>query len=199
MCSQLWPALWYSGTQQKHRDHSHLYFSHRRTLQYWCEFSCMDAHLWNRMSQSVLFCCFIFSLVFVLVGANGGGCCLWRSRDELTSRSGHFYFPTQETLCVLLAARWPVLKVKVLSLKVWVSRQKLVPLNLSCFASSSLQDDSNPSSLLLDFGDVTLNRAVTKRLLITNQTAIPAPFSIEAEYFTCPALMPNKSEKRYDS
>ncbi|KAF7669259.1 hypothetical protein LDENG_00203330 [Lucifuga dentata] len=46
--------------------------------------------------------------------------------------------------------------------------------------------DNQSSSLVLDFGDdVTLQRPVTKQLLMTNQTAIPAPFTIEAEYFTC--------------
>uniref|UniRef100_A0A3Q3W7F0 Deleted in lung and esophageal cancer protein 1 Ig-like domain-containing protein n=1 Tax=Mola mola TaxID=94237 RepID=A0A3Q3W7F0_MOLML len=49
-----------------------------------------------------------------------------------------------------------------------------------------------PSTLLIDFGDdVILMRAVTKQLLITNQTAIPAPFTIEAEYFTCSASKSN--------
>ncbi|TWW70940.1 Deleted in lung and esophageal cancer protein 1 [Takifugu flavidus] len=40
----------------------------------------------------------------------------------------------------------------------------------------------------LDFGDnVKLESAVTKQLLITNQTAIPAPFTIEVQYFSCGA------------
>ncbi|XP_070709445.1 deleted in lung and esophageal cancer protein 1 [Pempheris klunzingeri] len=52
---------------------------------------------------------------------------------------------------------------------------------------------------LLDFGeDVILKRAVTKQLLITNQTAIPAPFNIEVEYFTCHVSEPNiQPEKRF--
>ncbi|XP_008295951.1 deleted in lung and esophageal cancer protein 1 [Stegastes partitus] len=61
---------------------------------------------------------------------------------------------------------------------------------------------SSPGSLsavALDFGDdVILKKAVTKQLLITNQTAIPASFTIEAEYFTCHASKPNnQSEKRF--
>ncbi|KAA8580728.1 hypothetical protein FQN60_013686, partial [Etheostoma spectabile] len=53
-------------------------------------------------------------------------------------------------------------------------------------------DDESLSTPLLDFGDdFILKRAVTKQLLITNQTAIPAPFTIEAEYFTCHASKPN--------
>ncbi|XP_070784344.1 deleted in lung and esophageal cancer protein 1 [Enoplosus armatus] len=63
----------------------------------------------------------------------------------------------------------------------------------------SAPDDESPSTLLLDFGDdVFLKRDVTKQLLITNQTAIPAPFTIEAEYFTCYASKPNnQSERRF--
>ncbi|XP_062415040.1 deleted in lung and esophageal cancer protein 1 [Pungitius pungitius] len=59
-------------------------------------------------------------------------------------------------------------------------------------------DGDRPSKLLLDFGgDVVLHRAVTKQLLITNQTAIAAPFHIEADYFTGRASKPDiQSEKR---
>ncbi|XP_075308844.1 deleted in lung and esophageal cancer protein 1 [Odontesthes bonariensis] len=77
------------------------------------------------------------------------------------------------------------------------------PKNLSVLYSlpsvSPPGDDPGPSSLMLDFGDdVTLKRAVTKQLQITNQTAIPASFTIEAEYFTCHASKPNnQSEKRF--
>uniref|UniRef100_A0A3P9M7L1 HYDIN/VesB/CFA65-like Ig-like domain-containing protein n=1 Tax=Oryzias latipes TaxID=8090 RepID=A0A3P9M7L1_ORYLA len=42
------------------------------------------------------------------------------------------------------------------------------------------------SPVELDFGDdVILKNPVTRQLLITNQTAIAAPFAIEVEYFTC--------------
>ncbi|KAF3836573.1 hypothetical protein F7725_029131 [Dissostichus mawsoni] len=66
------------------------------------------------------------------------------------------------------------------------------------FTSHTDVSDESPSALVLDFGDdVILKRAVTKQLLITNQTAIPAPFTIEAEYFNCHASKPNnQSEKR---
>nr|XP_020458002.1 deleted in lung and esophageal cancer protein 1 isoform X2 [Monopterus albus] len=59
-------------------------------------------------------------------------------------------------------------------------------------------DDESPSTLVLNFGDdVILKRAVTKQFLITNQTPISAPFTIEAEYFTCHASKPsNQAEKR---
>ncbi|XP_041098949.1 deleted in lung and esophageal cancer protein 1-like [Polyodon spathula] len=41
----------------------------------------------------------------------------------------------------------------------------------------------DPSKLLLDFGTQLLNSKVKQQLIITNHTAIPAPFSVEAEYF----------------
>lgn len=75
---------------------------------------------------------------------------------------------------------------EILALKLWVF----------CLLSPP-QEDQSPSMLLLDFGDVILTQAVTKQLLITNQTAIPAPFSIQVEYFTCHALKSqNQSEKK---
>ncbi|KAG9347771.1 hypothetical protein JZ751_003786 [Albula glossodonta] len=46
-------------------------------------------------------------------------------------------------------------------------------------------DGENPTVLVLDFGrNVLLLKSVTKQLVITNHTAIPAPFHLEAEYFT---------------
>nr|XP_023656043.1 deleted in lung and esophageal cancer protein 1 isoform X1 [Paramormyrops kingsleyae] len=49
------------------------------------------------------------------------------------------------------------------------------------------EEAQDPSALMLDFGDeVLLKRAVTKRLAITNHTAITAGFTMEAEYFTVP-------------
>lgn len=66
------------------------------------------------------------------------------------------------------------------------------------FIFSSTPDDESPMTLLMDFGDdVILKRAVTKQFMITNQTAIPAPFCIEVEYFTCHALRSKgQSEER---
>uniref|UniRef100_A0A3Q3L0I4 DLEC1 cilia and flagella associated protein n=1 Tax=Mastacembelus armatus TaxID=205130 RepID=A0A3Q3L0I4_9TELE len=65
--------------------------------------------------------------------------------------------------------------------------------------SFSNPDDKSPSTLVLDFGnDVVLKRAVTKQLLMTNLTPVTAPFTIEAEYFSCHAFKPsNQSEKRH--
>ncbi|XP_039645855.1 deleted in lung and esophageal cancer protein 1 isoform X1 [Perca fluviatilis] len=78
------------------------------------------------------------------------------------------------------------------------SKIKKLSVSYSLPSVCSPPDDESRSTLLLDFGDdVILKRAVTKQLLITNQTAIPAPFTIEAEYFTCHASKPNnQSEKR---
>lgn len=66
------------------------------------------------------------------------------------------------------------------------------------FASSSVPDEERSATLVLNFGeDVILKRAVTKQLLITNQTAIPATFTLAAEYFACHPPKPNNlSEKR---
>ncbi|XP_041040695.1 deleted in lung and esophageal cancer protein 1 isoform X2 [Carcharodon carcharias] len=60
----------------------------------------------------------------------------------------------------------------------------------------SLPADSTEESdkLLLDFGDMTVNSTMKKQLLITNNTAIPAPFNLEVEYFSsCPPVPPSSS------
>ncbi|XP_059183037.1 deleted in lung and esophageal cancer protein 1 [Centropristis striata] len=79
------------------------------------------------------------------------------------------------------------------------SKTKKLSVSYSLPSVCSSTGDESPSTLLLNFGDdVILNRAVTKQLLITNQTAISALFTIEAEYFTCHASQPNtQSEGRF--
>lgn len=86
-----------------------------------------------------------------------------------------------------------------LVLSIVASKTKKLSVSYSLPGVRPASDDESPSTLLLDFGDdVILKRAVTKQLSITNQTAIPAPFTIEAEYFICHASMPNSpSEKRF--
>lgn len=66
------------------------------------------------------------------------------------------------------------------------------------FAFSFTTEAEEPSTLALDFGDdVVLKRAVMKQFLVTNQTGIPASFTIEAEYFNCHApKQNNQSDKR---
>ncbi|KAM7369872.1 hypothetical protein PAMP_011162 [Pampus punctatissimus] len=84
-----------------------------------------------------------------------------------------------------------------LILGIVASKPKKLSVSFSLPSVCSPADDHSPSALELDFGDVILKRAVTKQLLITNQTAIPAPFTIEAGYFSCLASKPNnKSDKR---
>ncbi|XP_034145187.1 deleted in lung and esophageal cancer protein 1 [Esox lucius] len=67
-------------------------------------------------------------------------------------------------------------------------RSKAQGLNVSYSLphTSPVSDEQGPdASLVLNFGDdVLLKRPVTKQLVITNHTAICAPFTLEAEYFT---------------
>lgn len=66
---------------------------------------------------------------------------------------------------------------------------------------SAAPEDESLQAVSLDFGDnVKLTNAVTKQFLITNLTAIPAPFTIEAEYFSC-STSKSKEQlgKRYES
>ncbi|XP_044196282.1 deleted in lung and esophageal cancer protein 1 [Thunnus albacares] len=85
-----------------------------------------------------------------------------------------------------------------LVLGIVASKTKKLSVSFSLPSVCSPADDQSPSALELNFGhDVILKRAITKQLLITNQTAIPAPFTIEAEYFTSHASKPNnQSDKR---
>ncbi|XP_075906627.1 deleted in lung and esophageal cancer protein 1 isoform X2 [Nelusetta ayraudi] len=64
----------------------------------------------------------------------------------------------------------------------------------SCPAS----DDEDPSTLLLDFGDdIIVKRTVSRQLLLANQTAIAAAFTIEPEYFSCRDTDSRSPEQRY--
>lgn len=64
----------------------------------------------------------------------------------------------------------------------------------------SSPDDQSLQTVSLDFGDdVTLASAVTRQFLITNLTAIPAPFAIEVQYFSCSiSEAKEQPEKRYE-
>ncbi|XP_042366373.1 deleted in lung and esophageal cancer protein 1 [Plectropomus leopardus] len=86
-----------------------------------------------------------------------------------------------------------------LTVAIMASKTKKLSVSYSLPSVSSTTDNESPSTPLLDFGDdIILKRPVTKQLVITNQTAIPAPFTIGAEHFTCHASEPNKrSEKRF--
>ncbi|XP_074549133.1 deleted in lung and esophageal cancer protein 1 [Halichoeres trimaculatus] len=79
-----------------------------------------------------------------------------------------------------------------LVLSIMVSKTKSLSVSYSLPSVGFTPEEESPSSVFLDFGDdVVLKRAVTKQLLITNQTAISAPFTLEVEYFNCHSLTPS--------
>ncbi|XP_034428742.1 deleted in lung and esophageal cancer protein 1 isoform X2 [Hippoglossus hippoglossus] len=85
-----------------------------------------------------------------------------------------------------------------LVLGISASNIKELSVTYSLPSVGSNPDDKSPSSILDFGGDVVCKRPVTKQLLMTNQTAIPAPFTIEPEYFSCHASKPNnQQEKRF--
>uniref|UniRef100_A0A3P9CVN0 DLEC1 cilia and flagella associated protein n=1 Tax=Maylandia zebra TaxID=106582 RepID=A0A3P9CVN0_9CICH len=64
------------------------------------------------------------------------------------------------------------------------------------YSVPGVPNGQSPSTPVLEFGDgVILKSAVSKQLLITNQTAIPAPFTVEAEYFLH-SLQAKKAEEK---
>ncbi|XP_039983101.1 deleted in lung and esophageal cancer protein 1 [Xiphias gladius] len=96
-------------------------------------------------------------------------------------------------LCEVQGMNFPLV------LGILASKTKKLSVSYSLPSVCSTPDDESTLPLVLDFGgDVVLKRAIMKQLLITNQTAVPAPFTIEAEYFTCHASKSNnQSEKRF--
>lgn len=66
---------------------------------------------------------------------------------------------------------------------------------------SAAPEDKSLQAVSLDFGDsVKLTSVVTKQFLLTNLTAIPAPFTIEVQYFTCSTSKSKEQlRKRYES
>ncbi|XP_068604350.1 deleted in lung and esophageal cancer protein 1 [Brachionichthys hirsutus] len=88
-------------------------------------------------------------------------------------------------LCEVQETNLPV------ALHIIASKAKNLSVSYSLPSDRSSPDDATSSTLLLDFGEATLKRAVTNQLLMTNQTAIPAAFAIEAEYFSCRASQAN--------
>ncbi|XP_077480061.1 deleted in lung and esophageal cancer protein 1 [Stigmatopora argus] len=56
-------------------------------------------------------------------------------------------------------------------------------------------DNTEQTTLILDFGEVLLAQPITKQVLITNHTAIPANFTIQAEYFNSDVSKPNNHVK----
>uniref|UniRef100_A0A3Q4N0R9 DLEC1 cilia and flagella associated protein n=1 Tax=Neolamprologus brichardi TaxID=32507 RepID=A0A3Q4N0R9_NEOBR len=67
------------------------------------------------------------------------------------------------------------------------------------YSVPGVPNGQSPSTPVLDFGDgVILKSAVSKQLLITNQTAIPAPFTVEAEYFLHSVQAKKAEEKAHE-
>ncbi|NWI87030.1 DLEC1 protein, partial [Pitta sordida] len=60
-------------------------------------------------------------------------------------------------------------------------------------SSDERQMSPSPRELLLDFGsEVALKEVVKRQLILTNLTAISAPFTLEAEYFTASSPTPRQ-------
>ncbi|KAJ0022899.1 hypothetical protein NQD34_015033 [Periophthalmus magnuspinnatus] len=70
-----------------------------------------------------------------------------------------------------------------LILRLKTARAKTLAVSYS-LDTTSFPSDRSSSKLVLDFGDdIILKKAVTRRFKITNETAIPASFSIAPEFF----------------
>ncbi|XP_046879409.1 deleted in lung and esophageal cancer protein 1 isoform X5 [Hypomesus transpacificus] len=97
-----------------------------------------------------------------------------------------------------VAAVCEVKGMKELLILGFLSKAKKLYVSHCLPGDCSMSDDMVTSPLVLDFGDVNLRRAVTKQLIITNHTAIPAPFNVEVEYFTGynPSKLAGQSHKR---
>ncbi|XP_057680093.1 deleted in lung and esophageal cancer protein 1 [Corythoichthys intestinalis] len=79
----------------------------------------------------------------------------------------------------------------VLSILAPTTQRLRVSYSLPRDSNSTLDDTENTEpELIVDFGEVLLARPVTKQLLITNHTAIPATFTIQAEFFNSDASKP---------
>ncbi|XP_059496324.1 deleted in lung and esophageal cancer protein 1 isoform X2 [Stegostoma tigrinum] len=110
--------------------------------------------------------------------------------------------PNEEsTACVELTA-YSTRELSGLMLSCMVEEMK-EPLLLEILAKPkglnvtySLPADSNESnSLLLNFSEIMVHDTVKRQLLITNNTAIPAQFNLEVEYFSSCSPMPPSVSK----
>lgn len=74
---------------------------------------------------------------------------------------------------------------------------------LHCYMFSIHSSDDNHQPITLDFTEhepIIIGKSIKRHLLIINRTAIPAPFTVEAEYFT--GYGPSQSDensKRYST
>ncbi|NWW76135.1 DLEC1 protein, partial [Climacteris rufus] len=65
-------------------------------------------------------------------------------------------------------------------------------------ASEEGQMSQSPCELLLDFGsEVAFKDVIKRQLILTNPTAISAPFTLEAEYFSASLLTPEQGGSLY--
>ncbi|XP_038149593.1 deleted in lung and esophageal cancer protein 1 [Cyprinodon tularosa] len=95
-------------------------------------------------------------------------------------------------LCEVQGMNFPLI------LGIMTSQPKTLSVSYSLPGISHRGNDENHSVLMLDFGeDVHLRKAVTKQLLIKNESIIPADFTIKPEFFDCNISAANSSlEKR---
>ncbi|XP_014331725.1 deleted in lung and esophageal cancer protein 1 isoform X2 [Xiphophorus maculatus] len=85
-----------------------------------------------------------------------------------------------------------------LVLQIVGSQSKKLSVSYSLPGACHIGNSDSPSALIIDFGkDVILKTEVTKQFLMTNESAIPAAFTIKPEFFTCNVSMANSLlEKR---
>ncbi|XP_007555739.1 deleted in lung and esophageal cancer protein 1 [Poecilia formosa] len=85
-----------------------------------------------------------------------------------------------------------------LVLQIVGSQSKKLSVSYSLPGACHRGNSDSPSAPIIDFGkDVILKTEVTKQFLMTNDSAIPAAFTIKPEFFTCNFAMANSLlEKR---
>ncbi|XP_043961337.1 deleted in lung and esophageal cancer protein 1 isoform X2 [Gambusia affinis] len=84
-----------------------------------------------------------------------------------------------------------------LVLQIVGSQSKKLSVSYSLPGACHIGNSDSPSALIIDFGDVIIKTEVTKQFLMTNESAIPAAFTIKPEFFTCNISMANSLlEKR---
>ncbi|XP_026105876.1 deleted in lung and esophageal cancer protein 1-like isoform X2 [Carassius auratus] len=80
------------------------------------------------------------------------------------------------------------------------SKAKPLRVSYSLHSDRTYSSDADHQPITLDFTEhepVVIGKSIKRQLLITNHTAITAPFTVEAEYFTgyCPSQLDENSER----
>ncbi|ROK23379.1 Deleted in lung and esophageal cancer protein 1 [Anabarilius grahami] len=80
------------------------------------------------------------------------------------------------------------------------SKAKPLRVSYSLPSDCNISSDGNHQPIILDFTEhepIIIGKSIQRQLLINNHTAIPAPFIVEAEYFTgyCPSQSDENSER----